>query len=52
MLATAIVIAVNNIQSAIGALVIALIANIKGLIPLNYSLGIKGFYMGFINYIQ
>ena len=50
MLATAITTVVNNTQSTAGALVIALTANIKGLIPLNYSLGIKGFYIGFTNY--
>jgi hypothetical protein len=50
VLATAITTIVNNAQSIIGALAIASMANIEGLIPLNCSLGIKGFYIGFTNH--
>ena len=45
MFATAITIIVNNAQSTAGALIIALMADIKGLIPLNCLLSIKGFYI-------
>jgi hypothetical protein len=51
MLATAITTIVNNVQSTIGAVATATTAAIKGLIPLNYSLDTKGFYIEFINYI-
>ena len=51
MLAVAIITIVNNAQSVTGAFIIALTADIEGLIPLNYSLGIKGFCVGFANYI-
>jgi hypothetical protein len=51
VLTIAIITIVNNTQSTIGAIIIVIIVTIKGLIPLNYSLGIKGFYIGFTNYI-
>jgi hypothetical protein len=52
VLATAIANAVNNAQSAAGAVVTAATAAIKGLIPLNCSLGTKGFCVRFANHTQ
>jgi hypothetical protein len=52
VLVTAIATAVNNAQSATGFVTTAATAAIKGSIPLNCSLGTKGFCVGFANYIQ
>jgi hypothetical protein len=52
VLATAIATAVNNAQSAAGALATASTADIEGSIPLNCSLGTKGFCVGFANHTQ
>ena len=52
MLATAIATAVNNAQSAAGAVATAATAAIEGSIPLNCSLGTKGFCVGFVNHTQ
>jgi hypothetical protein len=51
VLATAIATAVNNAQSAASAVATAATA-IEGSIPLNGSLGTKGFCVRFANYIQ
>jgi hypothetical protein len=52
VLATAIATAVNNAQSAAGAVATAATADIEGSIPLNCSLGTKGFCVGFANHTQ
>ncbi|KAH6675179.1 hypothetical protein B0J14DRAFT_562194 [Halenospora varia] len=52
VLATAIATAVNNAQSAAGAVATAATAAIEGSIPLNCSLGTKGFCVGFANHTQ
>jgi hypothetical protein len=52
VLATAIATAVNNTQSAAGAVATAVTAAIKGSIPLNCLLGIKGFCVRFANHTQ